>query len=161
MSSLRRIGVDTGGTFTDCVLVDYASHRVVIAKVPSEPSQPQDAILAGVRELAAGPVESVTHGTTIATNAVITGDVARVGLITTRGFRDVLEIGTQQRRKLYDLRQRPRPPMVARDLRIEVGGRVAPGGGGDRPPRPGEGGGGGGPPPGRRGGGGGGRPPVP
>ena len=109
MSSLRRIGVDTGGTFTDCVLVDYASHRVVIAKVPSEPSQPQDAILGGVRELAAGPVESVTHGTTIATNAVITGDVARVGLITTRGFRDVLEIGTQQRGKLYDLRQRPRP----------------------------------------------------
>jgi N-methylhydantoinase A len=125
MSSLRRVGVDTGGTFTDCVLVDYAGHRVVIAKVPSEPSQPQDAILAGVRELAAGPVESVTHGTTIATNAVITGDVARVGLITTRGFRDVLEIGTQQRGKLYDLRQRPRPPMVTRDLRLEVGGRIA------------------------------------
>jgi N-methylhydantoinase A len=125
---MRRIGVDTGGTFTDCVLIDYATDEVTIAKVPSEPAQPQEAIMGAVATLlapTAGAVESVTHGTTIATNAVITGDLSRAGLITTRGFRDVLEIGTQQRARLYDLRQRPRPALIPRDLRVEVSGRIA------------------------------------
>lgn len=127
-SPLRRIGVDTGGTFTDCVYVDYESHEVRVAKVPSRPSEPHTAILDGVGALAlpAGTrVESLSHGTTIATNAVITGDLARVGLITTRGFRDVLEIGTQQRPSLYNLQQARRPALVPRHLRLEVGGRIA------------------------------------
>ena len=124
-----RIGVDTGGTFTDCVLIDGA--RIVVAKLPSSPRAPHEAIAAAIREVlraGTGPVESVTHGTTVATNAIITGDFARVGLITTTGFRDVLEIGTQMRPKLYDLRQTPRPQLVSRDLRLEVGGRIAAGG---------------------------------
>lgn len=133
MTALRRIGVDTGGTFTDCVLIDYERHEVIVAKVPSRPGEPQAAIMEGIGELLGDggadapldPVESVTHGTTIATNAVITGDFARVGLITTAGFRDVLEIGTQMRPHLYDLRQSPRPVMIPRDLRCEVGGRIA------------------------------------
>jgi N-methylhydantoinase A len=125
-TSLRRIGVDTGGTFTDCVFIDYDNHVVRVAKVPSRPAEPHAAIMRGIGELGpAARVESVTHGTTIATNAVITGDFARVGLITTRGFRDVLEIGTQMRPTLYDLRQKPRPVMIPRDLRLEVGGRIA------------------------------------
>lgn len=85
MPALRRIGVDTGGTFTDCVLVDYDRNQVRVAKVPSVPSQPQEAILTGVARLDDGgaPVESVVHGTTIATNAVIVNDLARCGMITT------------------------------------------------------------------------------
>jgi len=126
---LRRIGVDTGGTFTDCVLIDYGvdGGRVTIAKVPSQPASPHEAILGGVAALGAEgePAESLTHGTTIATNAVITDAFARVGLITTRGFRDVLEIGTQQRPLLYDLKQKPRPAMIPRQLRREVAGRIS------------------------------------
>jgi N-methylhydantoinase A len=124
MASPRRLGIDTGGTFTDCVLLDHDTGSVRVAKVPSRPDAPQNAALHGVDALETGPVESVTHGTTLATNAVLTGDLARAGLITTRGFRDVLEIGTQQRPKLYDLRQQPVPALIPRDLRIEVGGRV-------------------------------------
>jgi N-methylhydantoinase A len=121
--------VDTGGTFTDCVLVDYETGAVTVAKVPSRPSEPHAAIMNGVGAVC-GPdgtaaLESVTHGTTIATNAVITGDFARAGFITTSGFRDILEIGTQMRPRLYDLRQAPRPTLVPRDLRAEVGGRIA------------------------------------
>jgi N-methylhydantoinase A len=131
MTALRRIGVDTGGTFTDCVLLDYDRNEVLVAKVPSRPAEPQAAIMEGIGAFDDGdaaPVESVTHGTTIATNAVITGDLARVGLITNAGFRDTLEIGTQMRPLLYDLYQTPRPPMVPRDLRLEVTGRIAAGG---------------------------------
>lgn len=126
---MRRIGVDTGGTFTDCVVVEYGADggEARIAKVPSQPASPHEAIIGGVEALGAtGAVaESLVHGTTIATNAVITNDFARVGLITTRGFRDILEIGTQQRPKLYDLKQMPRPSMVPRNLRKEVAGRIA------------------------------------
>lgn len=126
---MRRIGVDTGGTFTDCVLIDYGADggRVTIAKVPSQPASPHEAILGGVAALGhdGEPAESLTHGTTIATNAVITDSFARVGLVTTRGFRDILEIGTQQRPLLYDLKQKPRPAMIPRQLRREVAGRIS------------------------------------
>jgi N-methylhydantoinase A len=130
------VGVDTGGTFTDCVYVDSETNEIRVSKVPSDPSEPQAAIVAGLaalrmrdgasRDRSALSLESVTHGTTIATNAVLTGDLGRVGLITTRGFRDVLEIGTQQREKLYDLRQRSRPVLIPRQLRYEVSGRIDP-----------------------------------
>lgn len=128
---MRRIGVDTGGTFTDCVMIDYDANgggRVAITKVPSQPSSPHEAVLSGIAALGANDgkaAESLTHGTTIATNAVIVGDFAKVGLITTRGFRDVLEIGTQQRPKLYDLKQKPLPAIVPRELRREVRERIA------------------------------------
>lgn len=110
-------------------MIDYTPEggKVTIAKVPSRPASPHEAILGGVEALGTDgqPAESLTHGTTIATNAVITNDFARVGLITTKGFRDVLEIGTQQRPLLYDLHQSPRPAMVPRRLRREVSGRIA------------------------------------
>lgn len=128
---MRRIGVDTGGTFTDCVMIDYDADgggRVEITKVSSQPASPHEAILSGVAALGATDgkaAESLTHGTTIATNAVIVGDFAKVGLITTRGFRDVLEIGTQMRPKLYDLKQKPLPAIVPRELRREVRERIA------------------------------------
>jgi N-methylhydantoinase A len=131
-NSQGRVGIDTGGTFTDCVSIDDATNRIEVVKLPSRPADPQKAVIAafeGSREEfdddGAGHFGTLIHGTTIGTNAVITGDYARTGLITNRGFRDVLEIGTQQRRSLYNLRQSQRPVFIPRDLRLEVSGRIA------------------------------------
>lgn len=127
---MLRVGIDTGGTFTDCVLWDSSSGRLFRAKVPSQPAQPDAAVRDGLARLvAAASVDArdltfLAHGTTIATNAVITGDMARAGLLTNRGFRDVLEIGTQQRPSLYLLHQPPRESIIPRDRRLEVGGRI-------------------------------------
>ncbi|SEG16564.1 N-methylhydantoinase A [Bryocella elongata] len=96
-----RIGVDTGGTFTDLVLLEERGLRV--HKVRSTPDDPARAILQGIRELAcASGVDEVIHGSTVATNAVLERKGARVAMITTRGFEDVLRIGRQTRAKLYD-----------------------------------------------------------
>ncbi|OGN87001.1 MAG: hypothetical protein A2X23_12535 [Chloroflexi bacterium GWC2_73_18] len=128
---MRRVGVDTGGTFTDCVLVDEATGDLAVAKVPSQPGHPERAVAAGLTRLLAaaaikpGDVGFVAHGTTVATNAVITGQLARAGLITGEGSRDVLEIGTQMRPRLYALTQPPRPSLIPRDRRVEVPGRLA------------------------------------
>lgn len=127
---MRRIGIDTGGTFTDCVLTDEDG-GMTVAKVPSQPANPEKAILHGIAKLleqagiAARSVDFVGHGTTIATNAVITGQYARSGFIATRGCRDVIEIGTQRRPKLYDLHQNEPVQIITRDLRVEVPGRLA------------------------------------
>jgi N-methylhydantoinase A len=124
-----RAGIDVGGTFTDAVLVgDGGELRLV--KVPTTPARPAEgfasavALLAERAGLTPGALDYLVHGTTLATNAIIEGRAARVGLITTAGFRDVLEIGTQQRAELYDPR-RPRPaPLVPRELRLEVSERI-------------------------------------
>ncbi|MDZ7840400.1 MAG: hydantoinase/oxoprolinase family protein [Gammaproteobacteria bacterium] len=128
---MRRIGVDTGGTFTDCVLLDDESGQFTVAKVPSQPTNPAAAIINGIRSVLAasgfgpGDIDSVVHGTTIATNAVITEDMARIGMITTQGCRDVVEIGTQRRPLLYYLNQKQSLCVAPRELRIEVPGRIA------------------------------------
>lgn len=127
---MRRIGIDTGGTFTDCVLWDPAVGDLVAAKVPSRPREPHLAVAEGLRRLlesagsTAGDIDFVAHGTTIATNAVITGELAAAGLLTNHGFRDVLEIGTQQRPSLYRLHQPMRHVPIPRDRRLEVAGRI-------------------------------------
>ena len=115
-----RVGVDTGGTFTDLVGDDG---RVV--KVPSTPDDPTHALRAALDEAGAGaPVELLAHGTTVATNALLEGRGGRVALVTTRGFADVIEIARQVRPSLYDpMADRPRP-LVERELRVEVGGRL-------------------------------------
>ncbi|HVL52812.1 MAG TPA: hydantoinase/oxoprolinase family protein, partial [Vitreimonas sp.] len=131
-SPALRIGVDTGGTFTDCVLWDPSTGGMTVAKVPSQPLRPEAAVAEGLAELTRvaaiepSAVGFVGHGTTIATNALITGEVAAVGLLTNRGFRDVLEIGTQQRPLLYPLHQRPRTFLVPRDRRMGIRGRIGP-----------------------------------
>lgn len=128
---MRRIGVDTGGTFTDCVLLDDESGALTVAKVPSQPANPAAAIIDGIRRVLESSrfnpsdIDSIVHGTTIATNAVITEQVARIGMITTQGCRDVVEIGTQRRPLLYDLNQKQSLGVVPRELRIEVPGRIA------------------------------------
>ena len=123
------IAIDVGGTFTDGVAVDGDGHTVVV-KVPSTPADPSAALVGAVRELAeAGvPVEGVRavfHGTTVATNAAITGDLARVVLVATEGYRDILGYRAGGRPALYDLAQ-PRPAeLVPRRDRLEVRERLA------------------------------------
>jgi N-methylhydantoinase A len=128
-----RIGVDVGGTFTDLLLTrDGGNPRS--AKTPSTPADPSEGFLAGLAELAEGEgrtltalladVDVIVHGTTVTTNAVLTGDVARVGLLTTRGFRDALAMRRGIREAQYDNRYTAPPPLVERWLRLPVSERV-------------------------------------
>ncbi|MCS7255331.1 MAG: hydantoinase/oxoprolinase family protein, partial [Thermomicrobium sp.] len=120
-----RAGVDTGGTFTDFVVIDGEGVRIL--KEPSTPRDPAQAIVSGLRALGVWDrLERLVHGTTVATNAVLERKGARTGLLTTAGFRDVLEIGRQNRPRLYDLRQVREPPLVPREWRLEVRERLDP-----------------------------------
>lgn len=117
------VGVDTGGTFTDLVVFQEGALRV--HKVLSTPDDPSRAILMGLSDLGvATSLAALVHGSTVATNAVLEHKGVRTGLITTAGFRDVLEIGRQVRPKLYDLRVQKAPPLVPRALRVEVAERL-------------------------------------
>ncbi len=119
-----RVGIDVGGTFTDLVALDAAAGTVRSLKVLTTPAAPARGVLAGLRGLAPGAA-SIAHGTTIVTNAIVEGRHARTALVTTRGFRDVLEIARQSRHDLYRLDLPPRPPpLVPRHLRFEVTERV-------------------------------------
>lgn len=120
------LGVDVGGTFTDLALVRISDGAALYHKTPSTPGDPSHAVETGVRELLArdqvapAAVVYFGHGTTVATNALITGKVARTGMITTAGFRDVLEIRRQRQPHNYDIRIPKPPPLVPRHLRREV-----------------------------------------
>ena len=121
------LGVDTGGTFTDFVLLRDGQLR--IHKVLSTPAQPERAILQGIAELGlndTGPNREmlIIHGSIVATNAVLEGKGARTVYITNWGLRDVLTIGRQARRELYNLTPTPSAPPVAQDLCLETGGRL-------------------------------------
>lgn len=123
------IGIDTGGTFTDVCVFD-AEGRLTIYKLPSTPDDPSIAILDGARQgfEAAGVRPEETgyfgHGTTVATNTLLEGRGARTGVITTEGFRDLLEIGRQERPDLYDLQVEKPPVLVRRRDRLEVAERL-------------------------------------
>lgn len=126
-----RIGVDTGGTFTDVCGFDEEDGRVHVRKVSSTPDDPGRAIVQGVAELLAqigdreiGEVTYFAHGTTVGTNALLTGRGVRTGLITTRGFRDLLELGRGRRPDMYDPQADKPVPFVAREHRLEVTERV-------------------------------------
>jgi len=125
-----RVGVDSGGTFTDVCLFDDATGQVEVWKVPSTPDDPSRGIAQGVDQVVgrvgAGLADVVYfgHGTTVATNALIQHRGVRTGLITTDGFRDLLEIGRQKRPDLYDLQADKPPILVSRDLRVGVVERV-------------------------------------
>src|SRR3990172_4556141 len=129
-----RIGVDVGGTFTDVALYDEAGGTVAVHKVPSVPQDPSQGILAGIaaileaRGVPPAAVTYLAHGTTVATNALLERRGARTALLTTRGFRDLLEIARQRRPDLYRLHV-PKPvPLVPRRLRLEVNERLLPDG---------------------------------
>jgi N-methylhydantoinase A len=118
------IGIDTGGTFTDLVI--WQQGNLTIHKILSTPDDPSRAILQALKHLGILHQSSViVHGSTVATNAVLEHKGVKTGLITTAGFRDVLEIGRQARPHLYDLRVRKVPPLVPRDLRVEVVERLS------------------------------------
>jgi N-methylhydantoinase A len=114
-----------GGTFTDLVLVDEASGDVRIAKVPTTVRNQADGVLAALREVSVAPsqLRVIVHGTTTATNALLERKGARTGLITTRGFRDVLELGRRTRPTPYGLKG-TFEPLIPRELRLEVTERV-------------------------------------
>jgi N-methylhydantoinase A len=117
-----RLGIDIGGTFTDLVLVE-SDGTILTHKVLSTPNDFGQAIVSGVRELlgrADARIGEVVHGTTICSNAILEGKGACTGLITTRGFRDALEIGRMRYPRLYDLTWSKPPPLVARRRRREV-----------------------------------------
>ena len=119
-----RLGIDTGGTFTDFVLVD-AQGRLRVHKVLSTPDAPERAILEGIAQLGLD-VDSLqlVHGSTVATNAVLEGKGVPTLYICNRGFADLLTIGRQQRAELYNLQPAPMPPPVAPECCVEVGGRL-------------------------------------
>ena len=120
-----RVGVDVGGTFTDLVAIEPGSGVIRSRKVLTTPDAPARGVLYGLQALGPAP-GAIAHGTTIVTNAIVEGTIARTALVTTRGFRDVLEIARQSRDDLYRLDVPPRPaPLVPRHLRFEVSERVA------------------------------------
>jgi N-methylhydantoinase A len=123
-----RLGVDVGGTFTD--LVALVEGRLITAKVPTTPRNQARGVVAALEIVrpAVGAVASLAHGSTVATNALLERRGARTALVTTEGFRDVIEIGRQNRPALYDLtRDRP-PALVPRELRFTVRERMGPDG---------------------------------
>jgi N-methylhydantoinase A len=134
-----RIGVDTGGTFTDCVM--FAGSEIRILKVFSTPTDSSRAILDGVCKLAEGKAAErldIIHGTTVGTNSVLERRGARVALVTTAGFEDLIEIGRQARPSLYDLNVQREPPLVPRSMRWGLRERTAVGGVALSRPKPAE-----------------------
>lgn len=124
MPEMLQIGIDTGGTFTDFVVFD--GHQLAIHKVLSSPAAPERAILQGLCELnLMGVPMRLIHGSTVATNAVLERKGVRTAFITNKGLRDILLIGRQARRELYNLTPKPVPPLVDRDLCLEVDTRLA------------------------------------
>ena len=123
-----RLGVDVGGTFTD--LVALGEGRILTAKVPSTPGDQSEGVMNAIEasEVEAGAVVALAHGMTVATNALLERRGARTALVTTDGFRDVLEIARQNRPSLYDLAQDRPPALVPRALRFTVEERMGPDG---------------------------------
>ena len=126
-----RLGCDIGGTFTDFVLVNDDTGEFQINKCLTTPGDPSDAVEAGIREMLERTpgfmpqIEEIIHGTTLVINAIIERKGARTGLITTRGFRDVLELGRELRYDAYDIFAEYPLPLVPRSMRLEVSERVA------------------------------------
>lgn len=125
-----RIGVDTGGTFTDVVLYQRETGNVYMTKTPSTPPNFDRGVLNGIDKILEmtdtdpANVTFLSHGTTVGTNAVLEEEIPNLGLITNEGLRDVLEIGDQTRPDLYDLQTEKPPSLVPRYLRKGVTGRL-------------------------------------
>ncbi|MEE9276091.1 MAG: hydantoinase B/oxoprolinase family protein, partial [bacterium] len=134
MNPEYRIGVDVGGTFTDLVVADAAGRLVCLAKAPSRPQGPEEGVMEALARAAAalgltvpallGSCARFVHGTTVATNALLTRKGVRVGLLVTRGFRDSLAIRRGFREMVWDHRAPNPPPLAPRHLRLPAGGRM-------------------------------------
>jgi N-methylhydantoinase A len=124
---MHLLGIDTGGTFSDFVY--YDGRKLRTHKVLSTPAAPQRAILRGIAELGLNPRDlTIVHGSTVATNAVLEGKGARTAYIANYGLGDVLTIGRQARRELYNLQPDSKTPPVEATLCLETGGRLSPDG---------------------------------
>jgi N-methylhydantoinase A len=121
-----RVAVDTGGTFTDCVWIERGKPRMI--KVFSTPADPSQAIAEALAQIGAPAGVILLHGTTVGTNTLLQRKGARVAFVTTAGFEDTLEIGRQNRPKLYDLTFERVPPLVERGMRFGIPERVEPSG---------------------------------
>jgi len=125
-----RVGIDTGGTFTDVVLFDEQTGEVTVTKTPSTPGAFDEGVLDGIdavleeTDTPAHRVEFLSHGTTVGTNAVLEGEMPDLGLITNEGLEDVLEIGDQTRPELYNLQTQKPPALIPRRRRLGVAGRL-------------------------------------
>ena len=125
---MKLIGVDIGGTFTDLILADVALQQTWIHKVPTTVDDPSIAMMQGIETLCQmaqadfGDIEHVLHGTTIATNTLLTHDGARTGMVTTKGYRDIIHIGRHQRPQHYSIMQdipwQARPLVKRRDRKV-------------------------------------------
>lgn len=125
-----RVAVDTGGTFTDAYVFDEETARAFVTKVPSTPARPEQAVMDSIAAAGIEPSEIIllTHGTTVATNALITRRLPRAAVVATRGFRDVTEIRDGTRPDLWDAYADVAPPYIRRRDRFEVTERVDYGG---------------------------------
>ena len=125
-----RLGIDSGGTFTDVVLFDERTGGLALTKVPSTPADASIGVYNGVRKILeregvdASDVSALVHGTTVATNALLEYKGVETALLLTRGFKDVLTIVRQDRPKLYDYFERRPEPLVPRHMRFEVTERI-------------------------------------
>ena len=123
-----RIGVDIGGTFTDFICYDEDGNKVIIDKIPTTPETPEKAVIEVIeRNLSKDQLSKVDfflHGTTVGLNALLERKGSKVGLLCTKGFRDILEIRRGDRAEMYNLFWQPPPPLVPRYLRLEVEERI-------------------------------------
>jgi N-methylhydantoinase A len=129
-----RIGIDVGGTFTDLIFYDDDSGEIVVGKASTTPAAPEQGVLSLVGDVPLERSRLFLHGTTVGLNALLERRGAVVGLLATRGFRDVLEIRRGDRADMYDLFWTPSEPLVPRRLRLPVGERVRADGSVETPP---------------------------
>ena len=130
---MRRLGVDVGGTFTDLIYVDDDEGKILVHKLPTTPADPSQGTVQGIREVAEqaetspSQLDQIFHGTTIATNIVIEHNGARVGMLTTEGYRDILHIARHKKPLNFSNYQDlpwQRYPIVRRRYRLTVPERI-------------------------------------
>jgi len=121
-----RIGIDVGGTFTDLIFVSNYNMNIKKLKVPSTPTNPEIGVLNGIKKLGVdlSKIETIIHGSTVATNAVLERRGVRVALITTKGFKDILEIQREDRENIYELFYKKPEALVSRDMVFELEERI-------------------------------------
>ncbi|MEH6477063.1 MAG: hydantoinase/oxoprolinase family protein, partial [Sneathiella sp.] len=121
----RVIGVDVGGTFTDLISVDPNTGSIEVTKVPTTLDNQAFGVIAAIKNVGTDltKVDAISHGTTTTTNALLERKIAKTGLITTKGFRDVLELGRRTRPSPYGLKGQFKP-LISRDVRMEVSERI-------------------------------------
>ena len=119
-----KVGIDIGGTFTDFVVYEESTGEVETFKLPSTPEKPELAVLDGLQRLSISEETVVIHGSTVATNAVLERKGARTAFIATEGFKDLLQIGRQNRSELYEFAASRPPPLVSPELSFGLEGRI-------------------------------------